>query len=120
MNGLRLLNWTETNQQFMVAEFTRLKALLKGEDPSEALAAIDQVQAALPSPSAIDGLVECFGLSSFERDVLLLCAGVEMDSELATLCGTCHHNANREYASFGLALAVLKESHWSALTPLRP
>jgi hypothetical protein len=65
-------------------------------------------------------LAECFALSRFERDLLLLCAGVEMDSELALLCGTCHRNANREYASFGLALSVFSDPHWSALTPSRP
>ena len=31
-------------------------------------------------PAAIDRLSELFGLSPFERQPLLLCAGVEMDS----------------------------------------
>lgn len=120
MNALRLVDWTDINQQYLVAEFARLKALLKGEDSGEASAAIERLEAALPSPSAIDCLADCFALSRFERDLLLLCAGVEMDSELALLCGTFHRNANREYASFGLALSVFSDPHWSALTPSRP
>jgi hypothetical protein len=120
MNALRLVDWTEINQQYLVAEFARLKALLKGEDSDEASAATERLETVLPSPSAIDSLAECFALSRFERDLLLLCAGVEMDSELALLCGTCHRTANREYASFGLALSVFSDPHWSALTPSRP
>ena len=41
---------------------------------------------ALPAPSALDSLCAAFGLSPFERDVLLLCAGMELDSAFAPLC----------------------------------
>src|ERR1035438_4818299 len=63
------------------------------------------------APAAIDRLAELFGLSPFERDVVLLAAGIEMDSALATQAGR---------VTFGLAMAVLPEPHWSALTPFRP
>src|SRR5262249_18590195 len=59
------------------------------------------------------------GLSPFERDLLLLAAGVEMDAELATLCAAAA-SSQRPWASFALALAVLPDSHWSALAPTRP
>jgi hypothetical protein len=36
-------------------------------------------------PFAIDRLTSLFELTHFERDLLLLCAGVEMDSRLAVL-----------------------------------
>ena len=75
--------WTEANQASLSAELARLKRLLgcttgcttTGEGWDEAVA--------FAQPSAIDSLSELFGLSPFERDVLLLCAGVEMDSHLA-------------------------------------
>jgi hypothetical protein len=118
--GLLYLDWTEANQQYLVAEFDRLKARLAGEEPDASLIALQQAQERLPESSAIDRLTECFGLSSFERDMLLLCAGVEMDSAFASLCASTQDNAQRHYATFGLALAALAEPHWSALSPMRP
>jgi hypothetical protein len=71
-------------------------------------------------PPAIDRLADLFGLTAFERQILLLCAGVEMDSKLATLCGQAQGYPQRTYVTFGLAMATLPEPHWSALTPSRP
>jgi hypothetical protein len=118
------LSWIEANQAFLVAQFTRLKCRLggeRGEGRQEAVpeTACERQYLAGPPP-AIDWLSELFGLSAFEREVLLLCAGVEMDSELATLCGSAQGHPHRSYATFGLAMAALRDPHWSALTPSRP
>ena len=113
-------DWTEANQQLLVAEFARLKARLAGDDAMTAIDAAIEVRATLPVQSAIDRLVECFSLSTFERDILLLCAGVEMDSSLAALCATALGSPQRSHATFSLALAALEEPHWSALSPIRP
>ena len=112
----RTHDWTEANQRLLVAEFGRLKRLLRGEGAGEP----GSVRDAMPAPAAIDRLAERFGLSGFERDLLLLVAGVEMDAELASLCAGSAAGPRRPHASFGLALAVLPDPHWSALTPLRP
>ena len=115
------LNWSEANQRLLAADLARLKIRLGGEgDADAAQQAVDQARAAMPSASAIDRLVQAFGLSAFERDLLLLCAGVEMDSSIAERCGHAHNDARRNYASLGLALAVLDDAHWSALAPVRP
>lgn len=111
-------DWIEANQDFLVAEFARLKALLSGDDPSGANANLERRRAALPAPAGIDRLTDRFGLSSFERDLLLLAAGVEMESGFAALCAV--GGLHQPWASFGLALARLPEPHWSALSPTRP
>ncbi len=113
-------NWTDANQRLMVAELARIKACLVGEDQESAMATAAEIRAVLSAQSAIDRLVDCFGLSTFERDVLLLCAGVEMDAKFASLCAAAQSNPQRSYATFSLALATLKEPHWSALSPIRP
>jgi hypothetical protein len=41
---------------------------------------------ALADGSAFAGITQAFGLSPFERDVVLLCAGPELDSTFAELC----------------------------------
>ena len=71
-------------------------------------------------PAAIDRLVAIFGLTSFERDILLLCAGVEMDSALAAQCAEAQGVSQPIAPTFGLALAALADPHWSALAPAGP
>ena len=62
--------------------------------------------------SALDLVCSCFGLTPFERDVLVLAASVEIDPA-ATAGG-------RPHPTFSLALATLAEPHWSALAPVSP
>jgi hypothetical protein len=114
------LSWVDANQAYLVAQFSRLKGRLGANGDARPAGPTEEMRAALETPPAIDRLCEVFKLSSFERDVLLLCAGVEMDSELAALCGSALGRPQRAYATFGLAMATLAEPHWSALTPGRP
>jgi hypothetical protein len=113
-------SWTAANQAYLVGEFARLKRILGVESAAETEESIAEVAVAIETSPAIDQLCELFGLSRFERDVLLLCAGVEMDSQLAARCGEAQGRAHQGYATFGLALAILPDPHWSALTPCRP
>jgi len=111
------LDWALANQRFLTAEFALLAARLGTPEPdagpapvamAEALAA---ARAAMPQPAAIDQITAVFGLSGFERQVLLLLAGVAMDSCLARLVPR---------PSFSVALSVFPGAHWSALAPLAP
>ena len=117
----RVVDWADANQRVLVAEFARLKQRLGGEGDADALqAASHAARADMPLPAAIDLLSECCTLSPFERDLLLLVAGVEMDAHLATLCEAADGEARRHGATFGLALAALDAPHWSALSPDGP
>jgi AAA+ superfamily predicted ATPase len=117
----RTIGWTEANQRLLVAEFARLKARLGDDGDAEAgQAVLEAARRAMPAPAAIDRLSDCFGLTAFERDVLLLCAGVEMDARLAALCETAPREARSQGVTFGLALATLDAPHWNALAPVRP
>lgn len=121
MNAPALLtDWTDANQRLLVAEFGRLAAQLGEGDATAATRATAAARAAMPAPAAIDQLAELFELSAFERDLLLLAVGVELDARLATLCSTAQGAPQRPWASFGLALAALPEPHWSAIAPQRP
>src|SRR5438309_5666242 len=46
----------------------------------------------LQPPSALDSLCSIFQLSSFERKILLMCTGVEMDSSLSELVARVHRD----------------------------
>jgi len=119
-------SWLEQNQAYLSAEFGRLRDRLTGTPPEqpEHASTLDEyaatLRASMPSPPAIDVLADLFALTGFERQLLLLCAGVDMDSRLAERCAEAHGNPQKAYATFGLALAVLPDPHWDAITPSRP
>jgi ATPase family associated with various cellular activities (AAA)/Winged helix domain, variant len=79
-----------------------------------------QAGAKLKEPTALDVVCSMFDLSSFERDILLLCAGMELDWKMRELVSAALGNINHSYPTFDLMLAVLPEAHWSALTPISP
>lgn len=111
--------WYEANQRHLLAEFARLGARLRGNEGHDG-GALDEAHAQLEVPAAIDRLANLFGLSGFERSLLLLCAAVEMQAEIATLCATATGNMQRREATFALALSLLEGAHWSALTAAAP
>ncbi|MEU1215238.1 ATP-binding protein [Streptomyces sp. NPDC005791] len=76
--------------------------------------------AAPPGPAALDALVACFGLSPFEREIVLLAAAAELDPTTATRCAAACGDPERTYPTFSLSLAALADPHWSALTPVAP
>jgi hypothetical protein len=107
--------WIDANQKLLAAELARIRSLVEGDRAAEFDHAgrIAEAAAAMPSPAAINLIVDVFGLSPFERDILLLCAGIEMDSKLGATCGP-------QGANFAVALGAFAQPHWSALTPHRP
>jgi SpoVK/Ycf46/Vps4 family AAA+-type ATPase len=66
----------------------------------------------------LDRLVDRFGLSPFERDVLLLCAGVELDGRFVELCARLQNG--QSLPTFGLALATVPNPQWGAVLPNAP
>ena len=98
----------------MVAELGRIQGLL------EALRDGAQPVVSEPMPdSPADRLAALFGMSAFERDVILLAAGVELDAEIAHLVAALQ-GGNQPRPTFGLALSVLPGPHWDALSPDGP
>ena len=71
----------------------------------------------VPHPDAVDRVVLAFGLSPFERDLLLLCAGVELETRIAGLCGDGTASAARRS---GWPWRHSPDPHWSAITPAAP
>jgi len=117
--------WREANQRHLLAALAVLRGALDrhagGPEPGpEPAKALEEAAAAMPAPPALEVVSERFGLSPFERDVLLLCAGVELDSGFAARCAATQGDGNRRQPTFSLALAALPEPHWSALTPRAP
>ena len=123
--------WLEANQRYLMARLSRVRDALRhhagraqqgpNEEADEATQrALTEAKTTVPGRPALDSICSAFALSPFERDVLLLCAGMDLDSTFEGLCATAQGNPQRPYPTFSLALAALAEPHWSALTPAAP
>ncbi|MFP2933437.1 hypothetical protein ACLESO_51475, partial [Pyxidicoccus sp. 3LG] len=109
--------WHQENQRYLVAALGMLRAWLEqrleartgtqgDEEPAPPL---DLHPRDTPPGfvSHLDQLTDVFSLSSFERAVLLLCAGVELDGGLATLLARAQGEPRKTRPTFALALAML-------------
>ena len=95
MNDPAAISWTEANQRYLVAAVARVRVSLErharrlqnkseeAEPDPAADQALGDTAEALPAPCALETLCAAFCLSPFERDVLLLCAGMELESAFA-------------------------------------
>jgi hypothetical protein len=71
-------------------------------------------------PPALAILGHRFGLTPFELDLLLLCAGFELDTRIAGLCARAHDEPQRAYPTFALALTLFDDPSWDVTSLERP
>jgi hypothetical protein len=116
------IDWYRANQAYLLAALERLKEALRrcaegrsAEEPAAPLAG--SASFAAESPAALELVTAMFSLSAFERGLLLLAAGIELDPEVASLCAAAQGDPSRLYPTFSLALAMIPNAHWSALAP---
>jgi hypothetical protein len=121
--------WYEANQRHLMAsiECLRLKLMRQAnfghQKPytksreTRVTKALKAAEKALPAPAAMETLCQAFNLSEFERNLLLLCAAVELDDEFAALCAMVHNDDRRDYPSFGLAMKVFEHEDRGPLAP---
>ena len=122
-------SWLEANQRHLTAALAVVRAFLDAHTARTNGTAIvrDAVEraerelaaaeAAMPAPSALQRLTAALGLSPFERDLLVTCAGIELDGTFGAACAAAHGDPTCRYPTFGLALAAHPRAQWSALAP---
>lgn len=104
------------NLSSLTAALARVRALLARAAGRE----LDGDSSEQTNPGALEELSSTFGLSSFEQKILVLCAGVELDSSLPALCADAQGDNARQYPTFSLALSAFPDAHWSAVSPASP
>ena len=117
--------WQIANQHYLTAHLARvnhhleqfINSKLNSPDPAD-LQAIQTAADRLPNPAAIDHLCSAFGLSDFERDLLLLCAGMDLEASFISNCAAI--DPAHPYVTLSLALSTMPEGHWSAVLPESP
>jgi AAA+ superfamily predicted ATPase len=133
-----LNNWQDRNKQYLSAalNWLRLRLIRLAESSArektplrknkvteaqitQAAAVVIKAEQIEPPPTLVI-LSRRFGLSRFEREVLLLCAAMEFDTHVPALCAQAQDELNYCYPTFSLALALFDEPAWDVLSPERP
>jgi hypothetical protein len=132
MNTTAVDRWQSANHQYLVTALARVREILeqfvqhqeRDAEPQdvpdhspERFTASPAEMAELP---ALEVLYDTFDLSDFERDILLLCAGMELDAAFPRLCAAIQGREHQTYPTFSLALTVLPDAHLSAIAPSSP
>lgn len=124
-------SWSEQNHAFVDACIRSIRAKLtaavqengdngQGLEGDEVVATLRQLERVMTPPPKLLQLRDAFELSSFEYELLLLCVAAELSSEIGGLCARVQADQRKRWPSFGLALALLPNPHWSALSPDGP
>ncbi|WP_158860382.1 ATP-binding protein [Lunatibacter salilacus] len=135
MNYLTQEKWMELNKGYLMGAVSEVKSELLAyiekinresgfeelEQPvaSNKKETIDSVGEVLPTPAALEDLADSFQLSSFERKILVMCAGTELDTELVDIIANFRKDGSH-LPTLSLAMAAFKDAHWSAIFPEAP
>jgi SpoVK/Ycf46/Vps4 family AAA+-type ATPase len=132
MTTMTTNNWHTANQRYLTVALAMVRTALQryAAKATGGVAQRDVVLAqrallrkladAMPDPPALEVICAAFSLSPFERSLLLLCAGVELDRAIVRACAHAHGEPYREHPTFALALAALPNPNWNALAPNAP
>jgi len=125
-------NWQKENQYYLMGMIGLVRNQLENyiksaenkqnfqSDSADKIQDLKRLAESMQIPPALDTLVNKLNLSSFERDILLLCAGAELDSEFSNLLSTGGSRELFSAPSFSLASAIFEDPDWSAFTPSAP
>ena len=117
--------WPQRNQQWLSQRLAHWCALIEqhadSATPAGAGTATLPLDEADFEPSAWQ-VRDLFGLTGFETELLLLAAGVEIDTHLQAAVARAQGVAANQPVRlrFSLALALLPQPHWDALSPSSP
>lgn len=114
------MTWQAENRRFLSAHLARVRAALEAhaaESAPPAAPAAPEWPGDLGEPAALTTLSTAFGLTPFERDVLVLCTAMELDASFPALCARACGDLHRPHPTWSLAFAALSGAHWDALAP---
>ncbi|MFM0053350.1 ATP-binding protein [Caballeronia grimmiae] len=124
MNLHDMTAWSERNRDWLSARLgywrERLRAL--ADDAPDGVCGPPPDDACDSFRPAAHRLAAAFGLSAFETELLVLAAGVEIDAALCDAVARAQGEPVGRAAGvrFALALEVLPQAHWDAISPLAP
>ncbi len=98
-----LINYAQRQQQQEVEE-----------KPIDVISELEAIASSLPH---LEKLCQTFTLSTFERNILLLCLCRVVFPDAPYWLTQAQGNPRADYPTLGLALQLWQDNHWSAVTP---
>jgi hypothetical protein len=86
---------------------------------NKAFAVIRELESVEPLPALVI-LKRRFGLYDFEQYLLLLCAAMELNTWMPSLCARAQDDLNKPYPTFALAMSLFKDAAWDTISSQRP
>lgn len=123
----KVTSWNEANANYLAAVIhwlrMRLQRLMPDSQVSvevvDCAAAAMEAAATIDPPPALVTLSSVLGLTEFEQSLLLLCAAMELDTEITSFCAKIQGESQR-YPTFALALSLFDHPIWDVVSPERP
>ncbi len=125
-----LHNWESNNSAYLSAALgwlhLRLERLAGAPEDEDGAPRVDRAEDILLAteqaspPPAMHLLAGQLGLSRFEQEILLLCAAMEYDTRIPTLCARAQGDLNRAYPTFALAMALFELTNLGCADPGSP
>jgi hypothetical protein len=119
--------WLVANTQYLALAIAWLRLRLQRMIPdatatdgevAEAEALMLEAEDMEPPPALVE-LSSILGLTRFEQSMLLLCAAMELDTEIASFCAEVQGESQR-YPTYALALGLFDDPIWDVVSPERP
>ncbi|WRH68011.1 MAG: hypothetical protein RSE13_06910 [Planktothrix sp. GU0601_MAG3] len=120
MNAVSVQNWQKANQESLMVALAQVRLVLEWKAGQDGQTPKPTATSEPSDHSSLQQICRVFGLSTFERDLLMICAGMELDASFASLCALAQGDSQKLYPTFSLALSSLDNPHWNALTPTAP
>lgn len=98
----------------------RKSAAAKESVRLDTVASARERAAEMDPPPALHLLADQLRLTPFEREVVLLCVAMELDTRVPALCAQALGDPAAPYPTFGLAMALFETPSWDAMSPQRP
>lgn len=121
--------WLDDNRAYLTAAIAWLRLLLERQEQQEKAgndqvasraAELAAIESRMQKPPALVELGNRLHLSRFERDILLLCVAMELDTRIPALCARAQDDPNKAYPTFALAMVLFSDPSWDALSPEQP
>jgi AAA+ superfamily predicted ATPase len=122
MNKQRKSNYQQANYQYLWASVEQIRQILEAYiAPEENQRYLTESETQFdPENSNLHQLCTLFHLSFFERNILLLCLGMELDPYFSLLCAEAQRNPELNYPTLGLAVSALPGGNWNVLSAQNP
>ncbi|AFZ23002.1 AAA+ family ATPase [Cylindrospermum stagnale PCC 7417] len=115
-------NWSPDNLKNLFVELTRIRGMLKKcIDQGTSSPTPETESLSLPettSSSSLNQLCHLFNISPFERDILLLCLGMELDPDFSDICAQV--SPYQTYPTFALAVAAFPRADFRFVSSRSP